>query len=78
MPAWGFYARNVERITLEDVRVSCAQEDYRPVVAAENVQRLDLDNFRFTHVPDVTEPLLLTNVAQFDLHNTEMSSRPAR
>jgi hypothetical protein len=73
LPAWGFYACNVERITFEDVRLSCARDDYRPVVAAEKVQRLVLDNLRFTRVPAVAEPLLLSNVAQVNLRDTDLS-----
>jgi hypothetical protein len=72
LPAWGFYARNVERVTFEDVRLSCARDDFRPVLAAENVQRLDLDNFRFTRVPGVTDPLLLTNVTQVNLRDPNL------
>jgi hypothetical protein len=62
LPAWGVYARNVERLTLEDVRLTVAQDDFRPVVFADGVQRLDLENLRFPRVPGVTEPLALTNV----------------
>ena len=60
-PSWGLYARNVQSLTLEDVRLSLAEEDTRPVVYADHVERLNLDGFRFTQVPGVTEPLLATN-----------------
>src|SRR5207302_6103504 len=32
LPAWGFYARNVERVTLEDMRFSFREEDKRPAI----------------------------------------------
>ena len=64
LPGWGIYARNVEKLTLQDVRLDLAKPDLRPVLAAERVSHLDLDDFRYTHVPEVTEPLLLTNVAE--------------
>jgi polygalacturonase len=64
LPVWGFYARNVERITFEDVRFSLAQDDFRPVLMAENVSRLALDDFRFTRVEGVAEPFALTNVGR--------------
>jgi len=64
LPAWGVYARNVEQLTLEDVRLSLASEDLRPVVMAERVQRLNLDALRFAHVSGVTEPLVTNNVGK--------------
>ena len=63
LPAWGIYARNVENLTCEDVRLDLAKDDERPVVAAETVGNLVLDHFRYPHVPGVADPLLLTNVA---------------
>src|SRR5438445_12107174 len=51
LPSWGVYARNVEQLTFEDVRLSLAREDFRPAVMTENVGRLNLENFKFTRVP---------------------------
>src|SRR5207244_2146125 len=65
LPAWGLYARNVERLTLEDVRFSLAKDDLRPVVVAEAVKLLTLDNFKFPHIDGVSEPLVTTNVSSF-------------
>jgi len=62
LPAWGIFARNVQSLTLEDVRFSLAAHDSRPVLHADRVERLNLDNFRFTRVPGVSEPLFTTNV----------------
>jgi hypothetical protein len=64
LPAWGLYARNVERLTLEDVRFSLAEEDLRPVVYAERVRQLALDHFRFPRVPNVDQPIITTNVGK--------------
>ena len=75
LPAWGIYARNVENLTLEDVRLSLAADDPRPVIQAENVAKLNLDNVRFTHVSDVTEPLVLTNVAHLATRDTELGAK---
>lgn len=47
LPAWGVYARNVENLRLEDVRLSVATEDLRPVLAAEHVDRLLMDDFDY-------------------------------
>ncbi len=74
LPAWGLYARNVERIALENVRLSCSEADGRPVVRAEGVRQLDLDDFKFPRVPGVTEPLALTNVGKLNLRGTDLPS----
>lgn len=62
LPAWGLYARNVQTLTLEDVRFSLATDDFRPVLHADRVERLNLDGVKFTRVPGVNEPIITTNV----------------
>ena len=64
LPAWGLYARNVQTLTLEDVRFSLASDDFRPVVHADRVEGLNLDNFRFTRVDGVTETFVRTDVGK--------------
>ena len=78
LPAWGFYARNVERLTFEDVRFSCAQDDRRPVLLADGVKRLTLDNFKFSRAPGVAEPVVLTNVAKVEVRDSEWTGRDTR
>jgi hypothetical protein len=63
LPVWGIYARNVRNLTLEDVRVTVASNDFRPVLSADRVERLELEGFKFTPVPGVTEPIVTNNVA---------------
>ncbi len=67
LPAWGLYVRNVETLTLEDVRFSLAGDDLRPVLHAERVVRLNLDIFKFTRVPGVNEPMVTTNVGKLSI-----------
>ncbi len=62
--AWGFYARNVQSLTLEDVRFSLATDDLRPVIYADGLERLHLDGFKFPRVEGVTQPLLINNVGK--------------
>ncbi len=61
LPAWGLYARNVERLTLEDVRLALERDDPRPVVFADKVGQLTFGGFRFTPVADVPDWLVTTN-----------------
>jgi hypothetical protein len=64
LPAWGLYARNVQMLTLEDVRFSLASDDFRPVINADGVERLALDGFKFTQVPGVKMSFATTNVGK--------------
>ena len=61
LPAWGLYARNVQTLTLEDVRFSVASDDLRPVLQTERVHHLNLDAFKYTQVPGGNEPLRTNN-----------------
>lgn len=72
LPAWGVYARNVETLTIEDVRLSLAYNDFRPAIGADGVQRLNLDNCRFTAVPGVTEPIQTNNVGKMELRSAAL------
>lgn len=74
LPAWGVYARNVQQLTLEDVRLSLTRSDQRPVVRAEQVEQLTLDDVRFTRIPGVAGPLMQTNVAKLILRDTPLSA----
>ena len=74
LPSWGVYARNVEQLTLEDVRLSLERDDLRPVIMAENVRQLDLDHVRFPHVSGVPEPLVTTNVGAVRLQETKLKN----
>jgi hypothetical protein len=62
LPCWGLYARNVQTLTLQDVRFNLGAEDSRPVLQAERVRQLDLDNFHFTRLPGVPQPIVTNNV----------------
>ena len=72
LPAWGFYARNVENLTFEDFRMTCTKPDQRPVMICEDVNQLTLDTFRFTRCKDVNEPVVLNRVANVRLSHTDL------
>lgn len=78
LPAWGLYLRNVERVTLEDVRLSLAADDFRPVVHADGVGQLTLDHFRFQRVPGVSAPLVTTNVSRLITRDTDLPAAEAK
>lgn len=64
LPAWGVYARHVEQLILEDVRLSLAHDDTRPALFAESVGRLVLDQVRWPTPSAGQPPVVLSNVTQ--------------
>jgi len=62
LPAWGFYARNVENLDLDNVRLRCEKEDKRPVLICEDVERLRLTDFKYTQSTDDIKALVLNDV----------------
>jgi hypothetical protein len=74
LPSWGIYARGLEHLTVEDVRLSLAKDDLRPVLVAEQVQGLGLDAVRFPLIEGVTARLVTTNVGSVKLRNTDFES----
>ena len=75
LPAWGLYARHVQSLTLEDVRFSLTADDARPVVHADLVERLALDNIKFPRVPGVTNFIVTTNVGKLFFPQVTDTSR---
>ena len=44
LPAWGFYLRHVRNITLKNVRLSLANDDFRPAIVDDDVEELYTEN----------------------------------
>ena len=63
LPAWGLYARNVGRLDLENVRLTVAKDDARPVMIANDVGMLVLDGFWFPRGAG-GEPFVLKDVRE--------------
>lgn len=64
LPAWGLYARGLQRLELDAVRLRTLASDFRPVLMADQVQELILDGFAFSDPPQGVEPLVLREVQQ--------------
>ncbi len=69
LPAWGLYARKVEHLELDNVRMRYKKEDYRPVLMCEDVDSLILDGFDFRKPHDAGEPFELENVGKLEKLN---------
>lgn len=73
LAAWGFYARNVQNLSFENVRLTYAKEDSRPVMICNGVERLNLGSFRFSRPASAAELLVLKNVGQVRLQDGDIS-----
>ncbi|MBN2475756.1 MAG: right-handed parallel beta-helix repeat-containing protein [Pirellulales bacterium] len=66
LPAWGFYLRGVQGLTLDRVRLTTQEPDQRPVLIADGVGRLRLHSLQYTSPPEGVAPLVLKDVRQVD------------
>jgi len=72
LPVWGFYARQVQNLILDNVRLRLAEPDLRPVMLCDGVQQLSLDGFRFSPVAGVDPVVVvLTNVAHVQARDSD-------
>ena len=62
LPAWGFYCRHVQGLTLRHVVVCTDKPDYRPALTCDDVKDLSLDGFQPRSAGE--EPLLVLNNVQ--------------
>jgi polygalacturonase len=70
LPVWGFYARNIAQLTLEDVRLSLVKDDLRPAIRGDDVGQVNLDNVKFTRVDGVSEPVVTNHVGRIIVRDT--------
>jgi len=70
LPAWGFYARNVEKLTFENVRLTCTREDQRSMMICDRVEHLTCNGLRFPRYDTAADLLVLNDVARVRLQDT--------
>jgi len=67
LPAYGLYLRHVKSLTFEDVTLDTATPDLRPALVGEDIEDMELANFRAAGIGP--EPLIrLCDVRQAYLH----------
>jgi len=62
LPAWGFYARNVQDLMFDNVRLRYEKEDLRPVMICDRVERLTLQDLSFPQAGQADDPIVLNDV----------------
>ncbi len=73
LPAWGFYARNVDNLRFDNIRLRYEKEDLQPVLLCNGVRRLTLDGFKFPHSADAANLMVLDNVEELEVKESDVS-----
>ncbi len=76
LPAYGIYLRHVKSMTFEDIILDTAAPDMRPALVGEDVEDLELSNFRAAGTGP-TALLRLSDVRQVYLHGCRPLSEVA-
>ena len=69
IPAYGFFIRHVNGITLEDVQVSYLQDDLRPAFLLNDVKGVDFRHIKASRMADIPM-ILLRDVEDFSAHDS--------
>ena len=65
LPSYGFFIRHAGGITLRDVTVGFEEEDLRPALICDDVDGLEIDNFKAERAPDGELSVVLKNVSDY-------------
>jgi hypothetical protein len=61
LPAYGFYCRHVDGLTLRDVDLRCAEPDHRPALVCDDVCSLLVESLSAQTTPDASAQIILSN-----------------
>ena len=61
LPAYGFFIRHAKNITLENIRLSFAQEDQRPALLCDEVEQLEIKGLKMQGTLHTPELIRLVN-----------------
>jgi len=77
LPAWGFYVRHVNGLTLKNIRILKQKSDYRPACAFNDVSGLNIDRM---DIPDseVSPVIIFKNVKELKKNNLKLSGDPEK
>jgi len=76
LSAWGLYARNVQALQLENVRLGVAKDDARPAMIVEHVGTIDLDALKLPRGAD--PPVVLNDVREVRSCTMSITLVPAK
>lgn len=73
LPAWAFYVRHVDGLTLKNIYVIAKDQDYRPAFVFDNVKDLELEKIKVMEEVSNKKQIILNGVEKFksDLYSNE-------
>ena len=70
LPAYGFYARHVDGLTMRNIQLRCETPDLRPALVCDDVAALRLDAFDAEASPDAEAAVILKDARQVFIGNS--------
>ena len=64
LPAWGFYVRHVEGLTMKNVKIKIKKKDYRPALVLDDVNGLTVEGLKVKGDKKLN-PLFMKDVRNF-------------
>lgn len=78
LPSYGFYLRHVKNIVMEDIHLTSLKDEHRPAIIAENVNHLELKDFRALGSSSSTALIRLKNTQNINIRNSRALSPVSR
>jgi hypothetical protein len=70
LPAWGFYIRHVDGLTMKNVHLSIQEPDYRPAMIFDDVSRLNLQSLSIER-DDKEKHIILSRTEKVNIDKEE-------
>jgi polygalacturonase len=70
LPAWGFYVRHMDGLSMKNIKLSIAAPDYRPALAFDDVRNLDIQSMS-VEGDSKTAHIVLHNTDNVEIDNDE-------
>jgi len=74
MPAYGIFARHVSGLELANIRLGVEKEDLRPAMICEDINGLDIDNFK-AEIGNGVKAAIFKNVTELDVRNSHVINK---
>lgn len=71
LPAWGLYVRHTDGLTLKNIQLRIAKEDYRPAMVFDDVKNIHLDRIKIIG-DNKQDPFFFNNSENTTISNTRI------
>ena len=70
LPAWGFYVRHMDGLTMKNIKLSIKEPDYRPAFVFDDVKNLDIESLK-VEGEEKPKHIILRNTENVKIENKE-------